>query len=110
MDAAPLARVGQRPRPIEEPPPIFTASQLLKEEEERARTMGSDVLPSGLYGFDWLLGGGLPTGEVIEFFGASGVGKTQLCLLASAAQALFTNGSVLYILFALICACNRNSR
>ena len=97
MDPAPLARVRQRPRPIEEPPPIFTASQLLKEQEERARTMGSDLLPSGLYGFDWLLGGGLPTGEVIEFFGASGVGKTQLCLLASAAQALFTNGSVLYI-------------
>ena len=59
--------------------------------------MGTDLLPSGLYGLDWIFGGGLPTGEVIEFFGASGVGKSQLCLIASAAQALFTNGSVLYI-------------
>ena len=97
MDPALLARVRQRHRPIEEPPPIYSASQLLKEEEERARTMGTDLLPSGLYGLDWIFGGGLPTGEVIEFYGASGVGKSQLCLIASAAQALFTNGSALYI-------------
>ena len=68
------------------------------QQQQSVRVGGVDaLLPTGLRGFDWLLGGGLAIGEVTEIFGAPGVGKSQLCMLASASQALFTGGTTLYI-------------
>lgn len=40
-------------------------------------------IPTGVRGLDRMLLGGLQLGAVYDFFGASGVGKTQLCLQAS---------------------------
>jgi RecA/RadA recombinase len=84
--------------PPEAPPPLRSAAQVLLEQQQRARGVGGGaLLLTGLPDVDWLLGGGLATGEVTELFGAPGVGKSQLCMLASASQALFTRGTALYI-------------
>jgi len=40
-------------------------------------------IPTGVRGLDRMLLGGLQLGAVYDFFGASGVGKTQLCLQVS---------------------------
>jgi len=40
-------------------------------------------IPTGVRGLDRMLLGGLYLGAVYDFFGASGVGKTQLCLQVS---------------------------
>ncbi|NHV97661.1 MAG: hypothetical protein HA494_07770 [Thaumarchaeota archaeon] len=47
--------------------------------------MKEDLLsiPTGVRGLDRMLLGGLQLGAVYDFFGASGVGKTQLCLQVS---------------------------
>ena len=50
------------------------------------------LLPTGLEALDRLLGGGIATGEVTELLGAPASGKTQLCLLACAAQAAAARG------------------
>lgn len=56
------------------------------------------ILSTGLEPLDWLLGGGLATGEVCEMIGAPCTGKTQLCHLICAAQAALEHGATaLYI-------------
>ena len=73
-------------------PPISPATVLC---HDRAVNM---LLRTGLPDLDWLLGGGLATGEVTEIIGGPGAGKTQLCLLACAARvALPDGGGVLYL-------------
>ena len=63
-----------------------------------ARELVDAVLPTGLRELDWLLGGGLATGEVTELAGGPCSCKTQLCLLACAAQVVLPSGaSVLYL-------------
>ena len=52
-------------------------------DAHRARELVDAVLPTGLRELDWLLGGGLATGEVTELAGGPCSCKTQLCLLAS---------------------------
>ena len=76
----------------ESPPKIFSATQMLQFQ-----LATEALLPTGLRDVDWLLGGGLATGEVTEIFGGPGVGKSQLCMLVSAMQALCTMGTALYI-------------
>ncbi len=44
-------------------------------------------IPTGVRGLDRMLLGGLQVGAVSDFYGASGVGKTQLCLQVSALTA-----------------------
>ncbi|MEM1993980.1 MAG: hypothetical protein QXW32_00665 [Nitrososphaerales archaeon] len=44
-------------------------------------------IPTGVGGLDKMLLGGLQLGTVSDFFGVSGVGKTQLCLQVSALTA-----------------------
>jgi RecA/RadA recombinase len=53
-------------------------------------------LSTGVDDIDWMLGGGLATGEVTELLGMPGAGKTQLCLQACAAQAASAGASALY--------------
>lgn len=45
------------------------------------------VLPTGSSVIDELLGGGLKTGEMVEVFGASNTGKTQLAMQAAVSAA-----------------------
>ena len=93
----PVRPVSARVRTASEaPPPIRSATQM-RQDQLSARVNGDALLPTGLRGVDWLLGGGLATGEVTEIFGGPGVGKSQLCMLASASQALFTGRTALYI-------------
>jgi RecA/RadA recombinase len=47
--------------------------------------------------FDALLNGGLMTGELLEIFGTSGTGKTQLCMTLAANVALYLKKQVFYI-------------
>ena len=62
--------------PPEAPPPLRSAAQVRREQQQSVRVGGIDaLLPTGLRDVDWLLGGGLATGEVTEIFGAAGVGK-----------------------------------
>lgn len=42
-------------------------------------------IPTGLAPLDWSLGGGLPRGRIVQFFGAGGGGKSTLALNISAA-------------------------
>jgi DNA repair protein RadA len=53
---------------------VFTAGQLLQVQEARAVK-----LTTGLKSMDTLLNGGLSVGELYEFAGEYGTGKTQLC-------------------------------
>jgi RAD51-like protein 3 len=46
----------------------------------QALEMDGAVFPTGAAGLDSLIGGGVCTGEVTEFVGQSGAGKSQLCL------------------------------
>lgn len=52
------------------------------------------VCSTGSAGLDRLLDGGLLAGEVTEYVGPSVVGKTQLCLTATAAAATTTDSSI----------------
>ena len=63
--------------------------------EDGLRT--SALLPTGAAALDWLLGGGIATGEVTEVIGPPGAGKTDLCLLACAAMAARGSGRALYV-------------
>ena len=63
----------------------------------RTRSRASALLSTGIGTLDWMLGGGLATGEVTELVGMPGTGKTQLCLQACAAQAASAETSVLYV-------------
>lgn len=74
--------------------PPFASARRVRDRESVAAV---DTIPTGLADLDWLVGGGLPTGQVTELFGSPGAGKTQLCLLACAAQAASPSGSALYI-------------
>ncbi len=55
------------------------------------------ALSTGLPALDAMLDGGLFTGEVYELAGASGTGKTQLCMAVCAQQAAATEAGVLYV-------------
>ena len=55
------------------------------------------ALSTGLPALDAILDGGLFTGEVYELAGASGTGKTQLCMAVCAQQAAATEAGVLYV-------------
>ncbi|MEM2727166.1 MAG: ATPase domain-containing protein, partial [Archaeoglobaceae archaeon] len=39
------------------------------------------LIPSGSKCIDYLLGGGIETGTITQLYGASGTGKTTLCLM-----------------------------
>ena len=52
----------------ESPPKIFSATQMLQFQ-----LATEALLPTGLRDVDWLLGGGLATGEVTEIFGGPSV-------------------------------------
>jgi RecA/RadA recombinase len=53
-------------------PPAMSLRQASERDGDRR------VFPSGSQAIDGLLGGGFRTGELVEVFGASGTGKTQL--------------------------------
>ncbi|XP_067328182.1 DNA repair protein RAD51 homolog 4 [Anolis sagrei] len=58
---------------------------------------GSAILNTGINSLDRLLDSGLYTGEITEFVGAPGSGKTQICLAIAAHTALILKQEVLYI-------------
>jgi DNA repair protein RadA len=66
----------------------------LLDAVERRRTSGE--ISSGSTGIDALLGGGYPISEIIEIYGESKTGKTQLALQASLSAASRGHG-VLYV-------------
>jgi DNA repair protein RadA len=66
----------------------------LLDAVERKRTSG--MISSGSTGIDDLLGGGYPISEIIEIYGESKTGKTQLALQASLSAASRGYG-VLYV-------------
>lgn len=53
-------------------------------------------IPTGSKSLDGLLGGGIPSGRVTEFAGASGTGKTQL-LLSATVECVRNGGRVLFV-------------
>ncbi|XP_019853411.1 PREDICTED: DNA repair protein RAD51 homolog 4-like [Amphimedon queenslandica] len=57
----------------------------------------SAFLSTGIPSIDSLLGGGVFTGELTEISGQSSVGKTQLCLNASAHTIVHTMSTAVYI-------------
>ena len=62
------------------------------------------LVTTGLAELDWLLGGGLAAGEVTELIGRPGAGKSQLCMLACAAQAAAGDSAGGCALFVQTCA------
>eukprot|EP00899_Mesostigma_viride_P003062 jgi/Mesvir1/12757/Mv26051-RA.3 len=69
-----------------------------------AASQGCYHLPLQLPELDATLRGGLPIGSIVELVGPAGVGKTQVCLMATAFTSVHTNdpstgfhGHVLYI-------------
>lgn len=62
----------------------------LREASERAQNRM--VFRSGSEGLDSVLGGGFRTGEMVEIFGASGTGKTQLGIQSAASAASAGHG------------------
>ncbi|XP_062816566.1 DNA repair protein RAD51 homolog 4 isoform X4 [Anolis carolinensis] len=58
---------------------------------------GGAILPTGTPSLDRLLDTGLYTGEITEFVGAPGSGKTQTCLEIAAHTALVLKQAVLYV-------------
>jgi RecA/RadA recombinase len=53
---------------------VWTGERMREHmEKEVAR------IPTGIDGFDRILGGGLPTGALVAFSGASATGKTEIC-------------------------------
>jgi len=75
----------------EHTPPAVDGSFLLSQIEKKTR-----FLPFGCASLDALLEGGLREGQVLELYGDSGSGKTQLCLSACA-QTIARGERVLYI-------------
>lgn len=57
----------------------------------------ASVIPTGVIGIDRLLKGGLSSGQVVEIFGRSGTGKSELCHRLSANAALSSKKAVLYL-------------
>lgn len=56
-------------------------------DEEKAKTL---PLSTSSQNLDRLIGGGIRKGQVYDFFGASGTGKTQICFQLCVNQALLT--------------------
>ena len=54
-------------------------------------------VPTGLIGVDWLLGGGVPLGRVVEIYGLESCGKTTLALMMIAQIQRETGKDVAYI-------------
>jgi predicted ATP-dependent serine protease len=57
----------------------------------------ASVVPTGVHSIDLLLNGGLGSGQVVELFGRSGTGKSELCHRLSANAALSSKKPVLYL-------------
>ncbi len=66
----------------------------MRDALERRKNCG--VIPTGSNGMDDLLGGGYPMSEMVEIYGESKTGKTQLALQA-ALSASIRGYSVLYV-------------
>ncbi|VDL18300.1 unnamed protein product [Hymenolepis diminuta] len=73
---------------------LHTVQQLILKQWTPRAVRGSDLLndclanrrflSTGFLQLDSFLNGGLVTGEIVEIFGASAVGKTQMCHIAAA--------------------------
>lgn len=71
-----------------------------KRGEDRVFIAGGALqcprIPTGIPSLDYILGGGIPQGRMIELFGSEGSGKSTLALHASA-RVTERNGVVLYV-------------
>ena len=65
--ALPLAAGGEK---------IFDGMNSAREVYQREKSMGKIITFSA--GMDKMLGGGVPLGQVTEFCGVPGIGKTQI--------------------------------
>jgi predicted ATP-dependent serine protease len=57
----------------------------------------ASVVSTGVISIDRLLNGGLGSGQIVELFGRSGTGKSELCHRLSANAALTSKKAVLYL-------------
>lgn len=53
---------------------------IIKRKKGIRMSKRADLIPTGINGFDGLLGGGIPKGHIVSVFGGPGSGKTIFCM------------------------------
>lgn len=73
-------------------------SNLKKKMESKSIQISHDVYPTGVFPFDYILGGGIKAGRLLEIYGSEGAGKTTLVYsVLGAYQKMFPDKGLVFI-------------
>lgn len=75
-------------------------ANLKKQMESKSIKISHDVYPTGVFPLDFILGGGIKAGRLIEIYGSEGAGKTTLVYsVLGAYQKMFPDKGLVFIDF-----------